>query len=159
MGGSDRNQRGGKEAAPFWEWGGKGASGNDEFSNKRPGWAKPIHQLLVEHGVNIVFHGHDHLFIKQDLDGIVYQLVPQPGHPRSGTKTAQEYGYLSGDIQGSSGHVRVRVDGDLARVDYVRTYLSDAERGNRRNGDVSYSYMVDGNHTREDSNRRSGGSQ
>jgi hypothetical protein len=141
VGGSDRNARGGKEAAPFWEWGGKASSGKDEFAKNRPGWAKPIHQLLVEYGVSVVFHGHDHMFIKQDLDGIVYQFVPQPGHPRSGTKSAKEYGYLSGDVQGSSGHVRVRVDGDSARVDYVRAYLPAAEGGNQRNGDVGYSYM------------------
>ena len=145
VGGSDRNQRGGAEAAAFWEWGGKGSSGENEFDRHRPDWGKPIHQLLVEHGVNVVFHGHDHMFIKQDLDGIVYQLVPQPGHPRSGTKSAREYGYLSGEVQGSSGHVRVRVDGDSARVDYVRAYLPAAEGGNRRNGDVSYSYMLSEN--------------
>lgn len=142
VGGSERNQRGGKEAAPFWEWGGKGASGNDEFDQHRPGWGKPIHQMLVDHGVNVVFHGHDHMFIKQDLDGIVYQLVPQPGHPRSGTKSAKEYGYFSGEVQGSSGHVRVRVFGDWARVDYVRAYLQAAEGASRRNGDVSYSYLI-----------------
>ncbi len=140
VGGSDRNQRGGTEAAPLWEWGGKGASGSDEFGRYRPGWGKPIHQLLVEHGVSVVFHGHDHMFIKQELDGIVYQLVPQPGHPRSGTRSAQEYGYLSGEVQGSSGHVRVRVNGDSARVDYVRAYLP---RSGRNNGEVSYSYMIE----------------
>lgn len=142
VGGSDRNQRGGKEAAPFWEWGGKGLSGGDEFDRHRPGWGKPIHQILVDHAVSVVFHGHDHMFIKQDLDGIVYQLLPQPGHPRSGTKSAQEYGYLTGEIQGSSGHVRVRVSGDSARVDYVRAFLPAAEGGCQRNGDVSYSYML-----------------
>jgi hypothetical protein len=149
IGGSDRNQRGGKEAAPFWEWGGKGASGKDEFAQHRPGWGKPIHQMLVDHGFDVVFHGHDHMFIKQDLDGIVYQLVPQPGHPRSGTRSAKDYGYLSGEVQGSSGHVRVRVNGSLARVDYVRAYLPVAEGGGRMNGDVSYSYMLSNeNHER-----------
>ncbi len=147
VGGSDRNQRGGKEAAPFWEWGGKGSSGEDEFDRHRPGWGKPIHQMLVDHGASVVFHGHDHMFIKQDLDGIVYQLVPQPGHPRSGTKSAGEYGYLSGEVQGSSGHVRVRVNGDSARVDYIRAYLPAAEGRGRRNGDVSYSYMLSRQHT------------
>ncbi|TWU50642.1 PhoD-like phosphatase [Rubripirellula tenax] len=149
VGGSDRNNRGGAEAAPFWEWGGKNESGEDEFAAKRPNWSKPIHQLLVEHDVDVVFHGHDHMFIKQDLDGIVYQLVPQPGHPRSGTKSAKEYGYLSGDIQGSSGHVRIRVNGDSARVDYVRAFLPAAERGSQRNGDVSYSYMLNGEGSRQ----------
>ena len=142
VGGSDRNQRGGKEAAPFWEWGGNGASGKDEFAKFRPNWPKPIHQLLVSNDVSVVFHGHDHMFIRQDLDGIVYQLVPQPGHPRSGTRSAEEYGYLSGEVQGSSGHVCVRVNGNSARVDYVRTYLAEAESGGRMNGDVSYSYML-----------------
>lgn len=142
VGGSDRNNRGGAEAAPLWEWGGKNEAGEEQFAEKRPDWTKPIHQMLVDHGVDVVFHGHDHMFIKQDLDGIVYQLVPQPGHPRSGTKSAKDYGYLSGDIQGSSGVVRVRVTGDSARVDYVRTYLPEAERGRNRNGDVTYSYML-----------------
>lgn len=143
VGGSDRNQRGGKEAAPFWEWGGKGVSGEDEFDRMRPGWGRPIHQLLVENGVSVVFHGHDHMFIKQDLDGIVYQLVPQPGHPRFGNaRSAPEYGYFAGEIQSSSGHVRVRIDGDSARIDYVRTYLPKNETANRKNGEISYSYLV-----------------
>lgn len=142
VGGSQQNQRGGKEVAMFWEWGGQGSSGRDEFDRHRPGWGKSIHQMLVDHGVSVVFHGHDHMFIKQDLDGIVYQLVPQPGHPRSGVKSARDYGYLSGEVQRSSGHVRVRVNGDSARVDYVRAYLPAAEGGGRMNGDVSYSYML-----------------
>ena len=144
VGGSPMNNRGGVEVARLWEWGGKNTEGEDEFAKQRPGWEMPIHDLLVKHGVSIVFHGHDHLFIKQDLDGIVYQEVPQPGHPRSGnTNTAKEYGYLSGEIQSSSGYVRVRVGQDETRVDYVRTYLPAAESQFKRNGDVSYSYIVD----------------
>jgi hypothetical protein len=42
----------------------------------------PIHQLLAENRVSIVFHGHDHLYTKQDRDGVVYQEVPQPGDPK-----------------------------------------------------------------------------
>ncbi len=91
VGGSERNSRGGSEAAPYWVWGGKGVTGKDEFDQMHPGWGKPIHQLLVDNGVSIVFHGHDHMFVKQDLDGVVYQLVPQPGHPRPGsTRSAPE---------------------------------------------------------------------
>ncbi|MDX1925432.1 MAG: metallophosphoesterase family protein [Pirellulaceae bacterium] len=143
VGGSPTNNRGGVEVAKLWEWGGLGNTGENEFSKQRPGWEMPIHDLLVRHGVSIVFHGHDHLFIKQDLDGIVYQEVPQPGHPRSGsTNTAKEYGYLNGEIQSSSGYIRVRVGEDAARVDYVRTYLPAAESRSKRNGDVSFSYTV-----------------
>lgn len=104
--------------------------------------------LLVRAGVSVVFHGHDHMFAKQDLDGIVYQLVPQPGHRRSGhTSNAAEYGYLAGEIQPSSGHLRVRVGPDETRVDYVRAFLrgADSDRGDGGagiNGAVSYSYVV-----------------
>lgn len=148
VGGSPSNNRGGVEVAQLWEWGGKGISGEYEFTQQRPGWELPIHDLLVKHGVSIVFHGHDHLFIKQDLDGIVYQEVPQPGHPRSGnTNSAKEYGYVSGETQSSSGFIRVRVGKEEARADYVRTYLPSAESQSRKNGDVSFSYTVSGHKT------------
>ncbi len=143
VGGSPTNNRGGVEVAKYWEWGGMGSTGESEFAKQRPGWEMPIHDLLVQHGVSIVFHGHDHLFIKQELDGIVYQEVPQPGHPRSGsTNNAKEYGYLSGEMQSSSGFIRVRVGSDSVRADYVRTYLPGAESQSKKNGDVSFSYEI-----------------
>lgn len=143
VGGSTQNNRGGTEVVPYWEWRGKGSTGENEFKIKRPGWDEPIHDLLVRHGVSIVFHGHDHLFIKQEMDGIVYQLVPQPGHVRSGnTNSAAEYGYLSGETQGSSGHIRVRVGKESVRADYVRTYLPAAEDAKRKNGEISFSYQL-----------------
>ena len=80
VGGMDQNMRGGIEAADKYEWGGKNADGSWGFADHRPGWPMPIHQLLVENDVTIFFHGHDHLFVKQDLDGIVYQEVPQPSY-------------------------------------------------------------------------------
>ena len=71
------------------------ADGSDGFRQNRPGWPMPIHQLLVQNQVTIVFHGHDHFYAKQDLDGIVYQEVPQPGdparqHPQRGGIRLQE---------------------------------------------------------------------
>ncbi len=118
-GGLDQN-RGGAAAASFYEWGGKNPDGTDGFREYRPGWALPIHPLLVTNHVSIVFHGHDHLYAKEDLDGIVYLEVPQPGDPRGNTRSAAEYGYTSGTILGSSGHVRVKIAGGRATVDYVR---------------------------------------
>jgi hypothetical protein len=103
----------------------------------------PIHQLLAKHGVQIVFHGHDHLYVKEDLDGIVYQEVPQSGHPRyDNTRSAEEYGYKSGVIQGSSGHLRVVIQPDKAVVSYVRAYLPADETPEYRNAAVSHSYQV-----------------
>ncbi|MCX6936126.1 MAG: metallophosphoesterase, partial [Verrucomicrobia bacterium] len=131
VGGMGDQERGGAEAAPFFEWGGKNSDASDGFQQNRPGWAAPIHQLLVKNHVAAVFHGHDHLYAKQDLDGIVYQEVPQPGDPRGSTRNAAEYGYTSGVILGSSGHLRVLVSADRATIDYVRT-----------DGSVAHSYAI-----------------
>jgi hypothetical protein len=81
VGGLDGQMRGGIEAAPFFEWGGRYADGSSGFSRMRPGWGQPIHALLVRQGVSAVFHGHDHLYARQELDGIAYQEVPQPSAP------------------------------------------------------------------------------
>lgn len=127
VGGKDRQCRGGVEIASLYEWGGKNADGTDGFAAHRPGWGMPIHQLLVTNHVNAVFHGHDHLYVKQELDGIVYQECPQPGDPRGGTRSAAEYGYKSGLILGSSGYLRVTISGEQAKVEYVRTSAAESD--------------------------------
>ena len=77
--------------------------------------------------VNIVFHGHDHFYAKQELDGIIYQEVPQPGAPGNGAapRSAAEYGYKNGVIMGSSGHLRVDVSPAATTVQYLRTHPAD----------------------------------
>jgi hypothetical protein len=143
VGGATPEGRGGAEAAPLFEWGGKNADGTDGFKQNRPGWPAPIHQLLVENRAAAVFHGHDHLYVKQDLDGIVYQEVPQPGTPgQDKPRTAAEYGYKSGVILGSPGHLRVRVSATGAAVDYVRAVLPVDERSDRRNAAVGHAYTI-----------------
>jgi hypothetical protein len=119
VGGATAEGRGGDAAVPLYEWGGRSADGRDEFARKRPGWEAPIHALLVKHGVTAVFHGHDHLFAQQDVDGIVYQEVPQPGHPRPSARNAAEYGYRDGTIFGRSGMMRVRVGPDEAVLEFL----------------------------------------
>ena len=145
VGGLGKDRRGGVEGAGLWEWGGANADGTPGFAAHRPGWAEPIHALFVRTGVRAVFHGHDHLYVKQELDGIVYQEVPQPGFPRQdSTGAAAEYGYKTGTILGSSGHLRVRVADGKATVDYVRALLPADETQSRHNGDVAFSYSVTG---------------
>ncbi len=141
IGGLGKDVRGGVTPAPYMEWGGKNADGSDGFKEHRPGWEMPIHQLLVKTGVSAVFHGHDHLFAKEELDGIIYQEVPQPGHPSGGTRSAEEYGY-TGIILGSSGHVRVTVSEKEAKVDYVRSIVPGVTRVDMENASVEHSYTL-----------------
>lgn len=143
VGGRDNSQRGGIEAAKYFEWGGYNTSDVYEFSQRRPGWEMPIHRLLVKHRVSAVFHGHDHLYVKQDLDGIVYQEVPQPGYPRfNQANSATEYGYVNGVILGSPGHLRVTVAPDQVKVDLVRPVLTKDETATRKNGEIGHSYEI-----------------
>ena len=143
VGGAGKDGRGGVEAAPYFEWGGNNADGSEGFAAQRPGWAMPIHHLLVANHVTAVFHGHDHLFVKQDLDGIVYQEVPQPSSARANaTNSAAEYGYVSGDVLGSPGHMRVTVAPEQVTIEYVRTYLPQDEKPGQQNGQVDYAYTI-----------------
>lgn len=143
VGGLDESARGGSEAAAMYEWGGLGATNMEEFRAKRPGWSMPIQQLLVKHKVSVVFHGHDHFFARQDLDGLVYLLVPQPGHASSERmRPSDEYGYLKGDFLPPAGHVRVNVSAEFAAVEYVRTYLPQNETDQRKNAEVSYAFKI-----------------
>jgi hypothetical protein len=144
VGGSNTDARGGVEAAPYFEWGGKNADGSDGFDEHRPGWGKPIHLLLVENQVSAVFHGHDHVYVQQELDGIVYQEVPQPSMAQyDRTSLAADYGYSSGEVLGSSGHLRITVSASQATVEYVRAYLKEDEKQSQQNGVVDASYVIE----------------
>jgi hypothetical protein len=143
LGGKDKTSRGGVAIADKFEWGGHTTEGVFEFVEKRPGWEKPIHQLLVDNNVSIVFHGHDHLFAKEELDGVIYQLVPQPGSRRyDNTHSAAEYGYIHGDVLSSPGYLRVTVSPTQITIDYVRTYLPKDERAGHKNRTIAYSYTL-----------------
>jgi hypothetical protein len=143
VGGMDTNMRGGIEAADKFEWGGLNADGSSGFATYRSGWAAPIHQLLVQNHVTIFFHGHDHLFVKQDLDGIVYQECPQPSYALyDRTGNAVDYGYTHGDVLGCCGYLRITVSPSAVTVDYVRSYLPQDENAQRWSGQVSYTYTV-----------------
>ena len=119
VGGYGKDQRGGAEASRFFEWGGYSADGSIGFAAMRPGWEAPIHDLLVKYGVDIVFHGHDHFYAKQERDGIIYQLVPQPGTPGNSIASATDYGYLDGTFLPSPGFLRVIVSPENLTVEYI----------------------------------------
>jgi 3',5'-cyclic AMP phosphodiesterase CpdA len=118
--GGDNQGRGGTEKANLYEWGGNNLDGSYGFDTKRQGWGKPIHQLFVDNKVDVFFHGHDHIYVKQELDGVIYQLVPQPSHPGDSINVASKYGYISGEILGGSGYMRVKITSTVATIDFVK---------------------------------------
>ena len=42
---------------------------------------RTIHTLLREAGVSAVFHGHDHYYMREELDGVIYQARPVSARP------------------------------------------------------------------------------
>jgi hypothetical protein len=136
--------RGGIEPARGCEWGGYGNNGNGdwEFDQMRPGWEMPIHQLMVANGVKVFFQGHDHLFAKEEMDGLVYQEVPMP------SDSTYEIGVLANadaytDITlDGSGHIRVTVAPSCVTVDYVAAYLPADTLGIHKNRELRYSYQL-----------------
>lgn len=147
--------RGGIDAArysvaqrPTFEWGGEDSTGKYVFDEKRPGWTHgPIHQMMVAEGVDIFFRGHDHVFVYEKTDGVVYQTCPAPNDRHYSSGFYSPALFSTGTEVNNSGHVRVRVFPDSVRVDYVRAVLPEDEpllQGGQaiRNGDVSYSYTL-----------------
>jgi hypothetical protein len=132
--------RGGIDEADLWEWGGRNKRGVWEFAQKRPGWDLPIHQLMVKYGVTIFFHGHDHLYAKQERDGIVYQELPLPAD--QGYVMYNEERFATGTKLPNSGYLRVTVAPEQVQVDYVRTYLPKDETAGRKTGDVAHTYTI-----------------
>jgi hypothetical protein len=137
--------RGGVEMAGDYEWGGRDPSGADLFGARRPGWELPIHQLMVRAKVSAFFQGHDHLYARQERDGVVYQTAPMPGDASYGrTRAAAQLrkNYTSGRLLTNSGHLRVTVGPREARVAYVRSYLPKDATATRRNAAVVTSYAI-----------------
>ena len=144
--GSPYYGRGGIEIAKFkvahvpsYEWGGEDDTGQNIFSTKRPEWNHgPVHDILAAADVDIVFHGHDHLYAQQTLDGIVYQEAPVPNHANYDGGFINNGGYELGTILPNSGHLQVAVDPDFVKVKYVRAFLP----GDGENGEINHEYYV-----------------
>jgi len=128
--------------ADKFEWGGYNQKGIWKFDTYRPGWDKPIHQLMVENGVTIFFQGHDHLFVKEELDGIVYQECPMPSDATYDVGLENEDDYPAGIILKNSGHLRVTVSAAEVTVDYVRAYLPQDETPEHWNGETAFTYTI-----------------
>lgn len=133
--------RGGIELASRWEWGGLNARGVNEFGVQRPAWSMPIHALMVANRVTIFFQGHDHIWVRQQLDGVTYQTLSQPADSNYALNYSDAY--LSGDKYPSSGYTRVSVDPVAGvKVEYVASVLPQHETATRRHGAVVASYTL-----------------
>lgn len=133
--------RGAVEVAGDNEWGGKNRNGTWGFTSNRPQWPLPIHQLMAANGVTIFFQGHDHLFARQELDGITYQELPNPADD---TYTAfNDQAYRSGDKFPNSGYVRVTVSPESVHVEYIRMFLpNDEVPPGKVSGMVQFAYSI-----------------
>lgn len=142
LGGSGNEARGGSEFAHLYETGGFNTNLEWEFDKFRPNFTKPIHQLMVENGVSIFFHGHDHFYAKQEKDGIVYQLVPQPSNRNIKNTSATQYGYNEGIILPGRGYLLMTINDTIAQIDYIKTLLANEEKNGEKNKDIAYSYTI-----------------
>ncbi len=120
--------------------GGRNRQGQSEFDQKRPGWELPIHQLMAKNNVTIFFQGHDHIFAKQELDGVVYQTLPDPANPQYVTNNEQAY--KSGVKLPGTGYLKITVSPEQVKVDYLRSWLPRDETDRHKNGELAYSYTI-----------------
>jgi hypothetical protein len=112
--------RGGAKVASSYEWGDV-----QGVRTHRPGWELPIHQLMVKNNVTIFFQGHDHLFAREELDGVIYQTLPDPAN--NNPVPANVEAYPGAAVFPNSGRVRVSVGPENVRVEYVCTRPSSNE--------------------------------
>lgn len=130
--------RGAVELSYDYEWGGKDPKGATTFEKERPNWELPIHDLMVKNKVSIFFQGHDHIFVTQERDGIIYQSMPNPADDTF--SYFNEAAYKSGVKAPNSGHVRVSVSRNAATVEYF--LAARGKDSNRKNLQVAHKYSI-----------------
>jgi hypothetical protein len=134
--------RGAVNLAKQFEWGGNNSKGMNEFATYRPGWEMPLHQLMVKNKVNIFFQGHDHMYAKEELDGLVYQTIPMPSDSSYTLGMIANADAFGGTKLAGSGHLRVTVSSEKVQVDFVNAILPKDETNSKKNGSVAFSYAV-----------------
>jgi len=130
--------RGAVEVSTNYEWGGKDPKGQSTFAKERPNWELPIHDLMVKNGVSIFFQGHDHIFVTQERDGLIYQSMPNPADDTF--SMFNEGAYLTGTKAPNSGHVRVTVTPSEAKVEYF--LAARTQDSSRKNLSTAHSYTL-----------------
>lgn len=151
--------RGGAAIVHTYEWGGydQGAT-TYLFPSKRPTWPKPVHQLFADNKVTIFFFGHDHLFAREMVDGVVYQSVQNPADNTYTAFNADAYAPNAIQLPGAAydpgysvvlpnaGFLHVTVAPENVTVSYVRAVLpGDEALAGCANGEVAITYSVTAN--------------
>ena len=134
--------RGAALIAKQYEWGSTNAA---DFVANRPGWEMPIHQLMVKNKVNMFIQGHDHLFAREELDGIIYQEVPMPSDSSYSLGMIANAGAYGGIKSAGSGHLKITVAPEQVNVDYVLAVLPEDETPAFKNGAIAVSYAFNSN--------------
>jgi hypothetical protein len=130
--------RGAVELSYDYEWGGRDPKEQTTFAKERPNWELPIHDLMVKNKVSIFFQGHDHIFVTQERDGLIYQSMPNPADDTF--SMYNESAYKSGTKAPNSGHVRVSISSSQAKVEYF--LVAGSKHTNRKNLSLAHSYIV-----------------
>ena len=135
--------RGAAKMVKQFEWGGYANDGTTwGFTANRPGWEKPIHQLMVDNGVNVFFQGHDHLFAQETVDGLIYQEAPMPSDSTYMIgMLANADAYVSNQLNGT-GYLLVTVAQETSKVEYIRSYLPRDTNATQINHGAAFSYTV-----------------
>ena len=130
--------RGAVEVSTDYEWGGRDPKGITTFKDQRPNWELPIHDLMVKHKVSIFFQGHDHIFVTQTRDGLIYQSMPNPADDTFTMFNSDAY--KTGVKAANSGHVRVQISPQEAKVEYF--LAARAKDVSRKNMEIAHSYSL-----------------
>jgi len=139
VGGTQNYVRGGAEPAHQYEWGGYESNGTTYgFTTRRPpgdGWIAPIRQMMIDYDVTAFFHGHDHQFVYELRDGIVYQEVPAASQGTgAGFGSYNSSPYVQ-RMENNSGYLRLTISPVQALVEYVKSTGANV-------GSVQYSYTM-----------------
>ncbi len=89
-------------------------------------WGKTVHKLIADNNVKIVFQGHDHIFVRQELDGVIYQTCPMPADPYYSLVNSSYF--LTGDKVANPGHVRIAVSSQYEPLSYFFILIDISKR-------------------------------
>jgi hypothetical protein len=88
--------------------------------------------------VSAFFQGHDHIFVTQQRDGVIYQSMPNPADDTFSMFNSDAY--KTGTKAPNSGHVKVSVTASGAKVQYF--LAARAQDTARKNLAIAHSYSI-----------------